>query len=246
MANANKASKMTEQTNETPAAEAIAPVAAVETTPVVVVAVFEKEDEFQTLLAKYNQGSFADEAEKKRYRQIRDDRDDFFYEINKSKGSDLALIKQLIAKQNFTAFDVFGIQVNTQTTKKTSTRNNDARPSNKNEILITFKGGVGKEFNYHKGRVWEDKIDGTIAVTDQKQAYTSVPRFFTKSEAEIRACFTTAGKTWFDSEEGKKELAALISLNAQAKTDAAKADAAKAAKAKKTAPAPAADVAPAA
>ncbi len=242
MANANKASKMTEQTNETQAAAAVA---AVETTTPVVVAVFPKEDEFQTLLAKYNQGSFADEAEKKRYRQIRDERDDFFYEINKSKGSDLALIKQLIAKQNFTAFDVFGIVVNEKTAKKTSTRS-DARPSNKNEILITFKGGVGKEFNYHKGRVWEDKIDGTIAVTDQKQAYTSVPRFFTKDEQAIRACFTTAGKTWFESEEGKKELAALISLNAQAKVDAAKADAAKAAKAKKNAPAPVAEPAPAA
>lgn len=242
MANANKASKMTEQTNETQAAAAVA---AVETTTPVVVAVFEKEDEFQALLAKYNQGSFADEAEKKRYRQIRDDRDDFFYEINKSKGSDLALIKQLIAKQNFTAFDVFGIVVNEKTNKKPTTRN-DTRPSNKNEILITFKGGVGKEFNYHKGRVWEDKIDGTIAVTDQKQAYTSVPRFFGKPEADIRACFTTAGKTWFESEEGKKELAALISLNAQAKVDAAKADAAKAAKAKKNAPAPVAEPAPAA
>ncbi len=104
MANANKASKMTEQTNETQAAAAVA---AVETTTPVVVAVFPKEDEFQTLLVKYNQGSFADEAEKKRYRQIRDERDDFFYEINKSKGSDLALIKQLIAKQNLKPADVF-------------------------------------------------------------------------------------------------------------------------------------------
>lgn len=107
MANANKASKMTEQTNETQAAAAIAPVAAVETTTPVVVAVFPKEEEFQALLAKQKLGAFSTPEEHKLYKKLRDERDDFEYEINQSRGKDVILVKQLIAKQNLKPADVF-------------------------------------------------------------------------------------------------------------------------------------------
>lgn len=98
MANAGKASMTTaEQTTETQATA--------------VANVFQQEQQFQELLAKYNTGSFKDEAEKKLYRKLRDERDDFFYEINQSRGKDIILVKQLIDKQKLKPADVFSEEI---------------------------------------------------------------------------------------------------------------------------------------
>lgn len=86
------------------------------------------------------------------------------------------------------------------------------RPSNSNEVLINHKGH-GKPFIYKRGRVFED-VKGQ-PTTDLKKVYgQSLGKFFAthKTAAAINAAATEAGKAYFATEEGKKELQALVDL----------------------------------
>ena len=86
------------------------------------------------------------------------------------------------------------------------------RPSNANEVLINHKGH-GKPFIYKRGRVFED-VKGQ-PTTDLKKVYgQSLGKFFAthKTAAAIKEASTEAGKAYFATEEGKKELAKLVDL----------------------------------
>lgn len=86
------------------------------------------------------------------------------------------------------------------------------RPSNTNEILINHKGH-GKPFIYRRGRVFED-VKG-LPTTDLKKVYgQSLGKFFAthKTPTAIKDAATEAGKAYFATEEGKKELAKLVDL----------------------------------
>jgi regulator of replication initiation timing len=93
-----------------------------------------------------------------------------------------------------------------------ATLNAVERPSNKNEELIKSKGH-GKPFIYKRGRVFEDaKGEPT---TDLKKVYAgALSKFFTthKTAAAIKEAATEAGKTYFATPEGKKELDKLVEL----------------------------------
>lgn len=86
------------------------------------------------------------------------------------------------------------------------------RPSNNNEEVINHKGH-GKPFIYKRGRVFED-VKGQ-PTTDLKKVYgQSLGKFFAthKTAAAIKEAATEAGKTYFATPEGKKELDKLVEL----------------------------------
>lgn len=86
------------------------------------------------------------------------------------------------------------------------------RPSNNNEEVINHKGH-GKPFIYKRGRVFED-VKGQ-PTTDLKKVYgQSLGKFFAthKTAAAITGAATEAGKTYFATPEGKKELDRLVEL----------------------------------
>lgn len=86
------------------------------------------------------------------------------------------------------------------------------RPSNSNEEVINYKGH-GKPFIYKRGRVFED-VKGQ-PTTDLKKVYgASLGKFFAthKTAAAIKEAATEAGKTYFATPEGKKELDKLVEL----------------------------------
>lgn len=214
------AAEQTIDTAAAPAAVAETPTTTVVETPVVEALKKSTQQRFEELFAKITNRSPITVDELEEFANLSKQ----VVEINGKFEEKANELKAVIKEWGFKPEDLFdNIKVATSSGKKSI--DTDKRPSNKNDILINFKGNVGKEFNYHKGRVWEDKQDGTIAVTDPFKAYLTVPRFFTKTEEEITKCLTSEGKAYFATEEGKAEFKALISLNEQAKTDAAKADA---------------------
>lgn len=106
--------------------------------------------------------------------------------------------------------------------KKTATTRAPAavRPSDANEILLTKApaSGKGRAFAYKQGRVFEHANDAV------KTPWVVQPKQFPQtlidngqSEAALLKIATEAGKAFFATEEGKKELALLVEVSKDAK-----------------------------
>ncbi|MGU4699055.1 hypothetical protein K6L09_20530 [Burkholderia cepacia] len=95
-----------------------------------------------------------------------------------------------------------------------------ARPSDANEVLLTKApaSGKGRAFQYRQGRVFEHANDAV------KTPWVVQPKQFPQtlidngqSEAALLKIATEAGKAYFATEEGKKELALLVEVSKDAK-----------------------------
>ncbi|MBY4717480.1 MULTISPECIES: hypothetical protein [Burkholderiaceae] len=106
--------------------------------------------------------------------------------------------------------------------KKTATTRAPAavRPSDANEVLLTKApaSGKGRAFAYKQGRVFEHANDAV------KTPWVVQPKQFPQtlidngqSEAALLKIATDAGKAYFATEEGKKELALLVEVSKAAK-----------------------------
>lgn len=94
------------------------------------------------------------------------------------------------------------------------------RPSDANEVLLTKApaSGKGRAFAYKQGRVFEHANDAV------KTPWVVQPKQFPQtlidngqSEAALLKIATDAGKAYFATEEGKKELALLVEVSKAAK-----------------------------